>query len=55
MQQQGLDLGSNQTALLAKIEELTLYVITLEQQLKKQQEMLDRIQTNLSKPTKGGF
>lgn len=40
MQQQGLDVGDNQTKLLQKIEELTLYVIDLNAKLTAQQELI---------------
>jgi hypothetical protein len=33
MQKEGLDVGDNQTVLLKKIEELTLYVIELQKQV----------------------
>lgn len=42
MQQDGLDLGDNQTRLLAKIEELTLYLI---QQNKETQALKEKIKT----------
>jgi hypothetical protein len=38
MQQDGLNLGDNQTKLLQKIEELTLYVIEQQKQIKALQE-----------------
>jgi sigma54-dependent transcription regulator len=40
MQQQGLDVGDNQTKLLQKIEELTLYVIDLNAKLTAQQQLI---------------
>jgi len=40
----GLDLGSNQAALLKKIEELTLYIIKQNEGLKAQQERIDRLE-----------
>jgi hypothetical protein len=41
MQTDGLNLGDNQTKLLQKVEELTLYVIEKDEQLKKQQAQID--------------
>jgi len=40
MQQQGLDVGDNQTKLLQKIEELTLYMIDLNEKLVAQQQLI---------------
>jgi hypothetical protein len=40
MQHQGLDLGDNHTRLLQKIEELTLYVIDLNEKLAAQQQLI---------------
>lgn len=40
MKQQGLDVGDNQTKLLQKIEELTLYVIDLNAKLSAQQQLI---------------
>jgi hypothetical protein len=52
MQQQGIDLGNNQTRLLQKIEELTLYVIGQNQQLealKRQNQRLNKRLIRLEK------
>lgn len=38
VEKEGIDLGNNQTLLLKKIEELTLYVIDLNKQVKQQQQ-----------------
>jgi len=40
MQQEGLDVGDNQTKLLQKIEELTLYMIDLNEKLSAQQQLI---------------
>ncbi len=42
VEREGLDVGENQAALLTKIEELTLYVIKIEKQVKAQQKMLNK-------------
>ncbi|HEU4471605.1 MAG TPA: hypothetical protein VFR58_11005 [Flavisolibacter sp.] len=49
VEQQGLDLGDNQAALLKKIEELTLYIIEQDKQLKSQKEEIDQIKELLKK------
>jgi len=41
MQANGVDLGQNQVKLLQKVEELTLYLIEKDKQLKLQQEQID--------------
>jgi len=43
MQREGLDVGENQTRLLAKVEELTLYLIKLEEKVSAQQKEIDRL------------
>lgn len=40
MQQEGLDVGDNQTKLLQKIEELTLYLLDLNKKMDAQQEII---------------
>jgi len=44
MQADGLNLGENQTKLLQKTEELTLYLIEKDKQLKEQQTQIDALQ-----------
>jgi hypothetical protein len=44
MQEEGVNLGENQTALLRKIEELTLYVIQQNKKLEKEQKRIDRLE-----------
>jgi hypothetical protein len=44
MQQDGLDLGDNQTRLLAKIEELTLYLIQQEKNTAALQEKIEQLE-----------
>lgn len=44
MQKDGVSVGENQTALLRKIEELTLYVIQQNKTLEKQQKRIDRLE-----------
>ena len=41
VEKSGLDLGGNQAALLKKIEELTLYAIEQQRQIKRQQEQIE--------------
>jgi len=43
MQAEGLSLGENETKLLQKVEELTLYIIELNKQLKEQQKEIDEL------------
>lgn len=43
VEQGGIDLGQMDAALLQKIEELTLYVIQLKEENKKQQEVIDEL------------
>ncbi len=45
MEQNGLNLGENDRMLMEKIEELTLYMLQLQEQLKQQQELLLQQQT----------
>ena len=47
VEKNGLDLGSNQEALLKKIEELTLYIIQQNKQLRQQEEQLVRRDSQL--------
>jgi hypothetical protein len=44
MQDEGVNLGENQTALLRKIEELTLYVIQQNKKLERQQKRIDKLE-----------
>lgn len=45
MEQNGLNLGENDRMLMEKVEELTLYLLQLQEQLKQQQELLLQQQT----------
>ncbi len=45
MEQNGLNLGENDRMLMEKVEELTLYMLQLQEQLKQQQELLLQQQT----------
>lgn len=47
VEKNGIDLGENQTLLLKKVEELTLYVIELNKQVKKQQEEIQSLKQQL--------
>jgi anti-sigma28 factor (negative regulator of flagellin synthesis) len=47
MQEKGLDVGDNQTKLLQKIEELTLYSIEQEKQLVQQKKQLEIMQAQI--------
>lgn len=49
---EGLDLGGNQAVLLAKIEELTLYVIEQNKQNKEQQQLIKQQQEQLDQQRK---
>jgi hypothetical protein len=49
VQKNGIDVGDNQALLLKKIEELTLYVIDLNKQVKKQQEEISKLNRQLNK------
>ena len=49
VQNKGIDVGENQTLLLKKIEELTLYVIDLNKQVKNQQEEINSLKKQLKK------
>jgi hypothetical protein len=44
MQDQGLDVGDNQMVLLKKIEELTLYIIKINQELKQKNEKIQQLE-----------
>jgi hypothetical protein len=43
----GIDLGSGQAALLKKIEELTLYTIQQQEQIEKQNRLLEKMQSQI--------
>ena len=43
MQAEGLRVGENQTALLQKLEELTLYVIEADRRIREMQAEIDRL------------
>ena len=43
VEKEGLDLGSNQTVLLKKIEELTLYIIEQDKKIKEQEMTIDEL------------
>jgi hypothetical protein len=43
---EGLDLGDNQALLLKKIEELTLYIIEHQQQLKELKKAFEQFKSN---------
>jgi len=45
----GLDLGDNQSILLKKIEELTLYVIEQNKKIEQMQSRIQELETNMSK------
>ncbi|MGN6398302.1 MAG: hypothetical protein ACTHMI_22205 [Mucilaginibacter sp.] len=47
MQTNGLDLGENQTKLLAKIEELTLYLIDKDKELSEEKQTINSQQRQL--------
>ncbi len=49
MQEQGLDLGDNQTRLLQKVEELTLYIIDQDKKMAKMQSEIDLLKTRSQK------
>lgn len=49
MQQEGLNLGENQTQLLAKIEELTLYVIQQDKEKSVLEKKIEALETRLEK------
>jgi hypothetical protein len=49
IQTKGLDLGQNQAALMQKVEELTLYLIRQEQQIKEQQKQINELKKLLPK------
>jgi len=49
MQKEGADIGDNQTKLLAKVEELTLYIIEQNKQIAAQNERIDALTTRLKK------
>jgi len=49
MQQQGVDLGDNQTKLLQKIEELTLYMIEQQKQIESLQSQLTELKASSKK------
>lgn len=46
---EGIELGANQAALLKKIEELTLYIIDQNKELKRQNEKIDALEEKLAK------
>ncbi len=52
MQQNGLDVGGNQTKLLQKVEELTLYMIETNKKLAEQQKKIDNLTAELEKSRK---
>ncbi len=45
----GIDVGANQAALLKKVEELTLYMIQLNETVKQQQEKISQLEGRLNK------
>jgi uncharacterized coiled-coil protein SlyX len=47
VEKEGIELGANQAALLKKIEELTLYIIDQNKELKKQNEKINRLEEKL--------
>jgi len=49
MQTEGLNIGDNQTKLLQKVEELTLYLIEKDKQLTKQQAEIDMLKKEMAK------
>jgi hypothetical protein len=50
VEKNGLDLGNTQATLLKKIEELTLYLIEQNKQLKAQQTQIDELKRQIQKP-----
>jgi hypothetical protein len=52
VQQKGIELGNTQAALLKKIEELTLYVIKQDAELKAQHEKIERLEQVVCQPAK---
>jgi hypothetical protein len=48
VKKEGLDLGDNQTLLLKKIEELTLYIIQQQKQLEAQQQKIDQLEKKVN-------
>lgn len=48
MQEEGLNVGDNQTKLLQKVEELTLYMIELKKENEKQQQEIEVLKTMLN-------
>ncbi len=49
MQENGVDIGENQTKLLQKIEELTLYIIEINKKLENQNNLIQQQQLELNK------
>lgn len=49
VQTKGLDIGKNQAALMQKVEELTLYLIKQDEQIKEQQKQIDELKRLLQK------
>lgn len=49
---QGIDLGEMQAKLLQKVEEMTLYLIELNKQLEKQQDIIEQQQAQLEEQAK---
>lgn len=49
MQKDGMDLGDNQTRLLAKVEELTLYLIKMEETVERQQKKIEGLEKLIGK------
>ncbi|MCH5718211.1 hypothetical protein [Niabella hibiscisoli] len=45
---EGIELGANQAALLKKIEELTLYIIDQNKELKKQNEKISKLEDKMA-------
>jgi hypothetical protein len=52
VQTKGLNLGQNQAALMQKVEELTLYLIRQDQQIKEQQKQINELKKLLPKKKK---
>jgi len=50
---EGIELGTNQATLLKKIEELTLYVIDQNKELKKQNEKISQLEKKLAERKRG--
>ncbi|MGN7787286.1 hypothetical protein ACTJIJ_22320 [Niabella sp. 22666] len=48
VEKEGIELGTNQAALLKKIEELTLYIIDQNKELKKQNEKISQLEDKLA-------